>query len=319
MGASQSKVKSVTDIVQEATKDIVSTNTASCTAASSAQQSMIFRKIRAGAGCNVDFKNIGQKLKLEVNLNCVQNQSNSADLQTKFDAAIDEKIKSESEAGLGLSSSQIDARKKIKQSIKTNIKMSSVASCLASTFGKQEIVVEDITTADCVVPVEWDDKGRPTKYQKLSDGISIKDIQQDLVLKTTAKCVQDQMNAIKDVADLKLAVKTDLSSTAKGADIVKIIMALVALAVVCGIIYIVYTFGAPAAAMMKAATPPPGSAYSAPPSNYGAPPPNYGPPPGYGPPPPGYGPPPAYGYSQMNDLMSPPAVMNAAKAFARKR
>jgi hypothetical protein len=79
----------------------------------------------------------------------------------------------------------------------------------------------------------------------------------------------------------------------------KIIMALVALAVVCGIIYIVYTFGAPAAAMMKAATPPPGSAYSAPP--------------------PGYGPPPAYGYSQMNDLMSPPAVMNAAKAFARKR
>lgn len=310
MGASQSTVKSVTDIVQEATKDIVSTNSASCVASSSAQQSMTFRRIRAGLGCNVDVRNIGQKMKLEVNLNCVQNQANSADLQTKFDAAIDEKIKSESEAGLGLSNSAIEARKNIKQKIKTNIKMSSVASCLASTFGKQDIVVEDIQTADCVVPTT-DILGRPT-MMRIADGISIKDIQQDLVLKTTAKCVQDQMNAIKDVADLKLAVKTDLSSTAKGADIAKIIMAACALAVVCGIIYALYIFGKPAAAMMSAATPPPGSAYSPPPSNYSAPPPNYGPPPGYGPPP-------AYGYSQMNDLMPPSSVINAAKAFARKR
>lgn len=323
MGASQSTVKSVTDIVQEATKDIVSTNSASCTAASSAQQSMTFRRIRAGLGCNVDFKNIGQKLKLEVNLNCVQNQANSADLQTKFDAAIDEKIKSESEAGLGLSKSQIDARKNIKQKIKSNIKMSSVASCLASTFGKQEIVVEDIQTADCVVPT-IDIFGRP-QMVKIADGISIKDMQQDLVIKTTAKCVQDQMNTIKDVADLKVKVVSDLSSTAKGADIVKIIMAAAALALICAVIYGLYLFGKPAAAMMSAASPPPGSAYNAPPPNYGGPPPGYGPPPNYGAPPQGYGPPPnygappGYGYSQMNDLMPPSSVINAAKAFARKR
>ena len=251
MGASQSTVKSVTDIVQEATKDIVSENTASCTAASSAQQSMIFRRIRAGKGCNVDFKNIGQKLKLEVNLNCVQKQGNSADLQTKFDAAIDEKIKSESEAGLGLSKSEIENNKKIKQSIKTNIKISSVASCLASTFGKQEIVVEDIETSDCVVPMT-DIFGRP-QMVKIADGISIKDMQQDLVIKTTAKCVQDQMNAIKSVADVKLKVVSDMSSTAKGMDI----MPFVYLAIVIALLAFLFYFGKPLAAMLGAIAPSP--------------------------------------------------------------
>ena len=140
MGASQSTVKSVTDIVQEVARDIVSSNTASCTAAASAQQSMRFDGISGGAGCNINMSNMGQKMKLEVNLNCVQNQGNSADLDSKFNAAIDKKIKSESEAGMGFGNSGIDSTEKIKQSIKTNIKMSSVASCLASSFGKQEMI-----------------------------------------------------------------------------------------------------------------------------------------------------------------------------------
>ena len=275
MGASQSTVKSVTDIVQEVARDIVSSNTASCTAAASAQQSMRFDGISGGAGCNINMSNMGQKMKLEVNLNCVQNQGNSADLDSKFNAAIDKKIKSESEAGMGFGNSGIDSTEKIKQSIKTNIKMSSVASCLASSFGKQEIVVKDVKVADCVVPVQWDEKGRPTKYQRLSDGITIKDIQQDLVVKATAKCVQDQMNAIKDVADMKTSLKSDMSSTAKGTDI----MPFVYLAICLALLAFLFYFGKPLAAILGAVAPPPGSAYNVPPSS----------------------------------------VINAAKAFARKR
>ena len=225
MGGSQSKVKSVTDVVQEATKDIVMNNTATCTAASSLNQTMQIKGIKAGLGCDINISNLGQKAKLEVNLNCVQKQGNSAELQTKFDAAIDEKIKSESEAGLGLSNSEIDQMKKIKQKIKTNIKMSSVASCLASTFAKQDIVINDVSTGDCVIPTAFGVK-------RISDGISIKNIQQNAVIKTTAKCVQDQMNSLSDIADMKVAVVSDTSSSAKGIDVNQLIMLLIILACV---------------------------------------------------------------------------------------
>lgn len=216
MGASQSTVKSVTDIVQEATKDVVMANSAQCSASSGMSQTMRIRGLKAGRNCAIDISKMGQKLKLEVNLNCVQNQGNSADLQTKFESKLDEKIKNESEAGLGLSNATVEQKKAMSQKIKTNVKMSNVASCLASTFGKQEILIEDLETGDCPDPITLAIAN--LLGMNVKSGITVKDIQQDAVVKTTAKCVQDQLNKLGDVNSMVSDVKSDTSSSAKGMD-----------------------------------------------------------------------------------------------------
>lgn len=238
MGASQSTVKSVTDIVQEATRDVVMANSAQCSASSGMSQTMRIKGLKAGKNCMIDISKMGQKLKLEVNLNCVQNQGNSAELQNKFESSLDEKIKNESQAGLGLSNATVDQKKNVAQKIKTNVKMSNVASCLASTFGKQEILIEDLEVGDCPDPITL--AVANILGMNIRSGISIKDIQQDAVVKTTAKCVQDQLNKLGDVNSMVSSVVSDTSSSSKGMDPMAlfggIAILLVALAVLAGIV-----------------------------------------------------------------------------------
>jgi len=227
MGASSSKVKSVTDVVQEAATDIVSSNTASCGVAVGNNQSMKITGIKTGDNCSINIGGLQQKAKLEVSLKCVQTQGTSGDLQQKFDSAIDEKIKVESETGLGLSAAEVDQRKRIRQKIKKNISMANVASCLGSTFNKQDIEIKDVSTGNCPTVAEQ----AIAKLFGITFGISIKDIQQKAVIKTTVDCVQNQLNALKDDIDFKSTVKSDTSATAKGIDPMIIVYILGALAV----------------------------------------------------------------------------------------
>lgn len=259
MGASTSKVKSVTEVVQEATTDIISNNVASCNVAAQSNQMMKISGIKAGRNCNVNISNLQQKSQMQVSLKCVQTQGNDLSLQQKFDAAIDEKIKADSETGLGYSAAEVDQTKKLKQAIKKNIKMSSVASCMAGASMNNSLEVKDVETGDCPSAIEQ----VILKLAGIDSGINIKKIQQNAVVKLSADCVQSQLNALKDVIDVKATVVSDTSATAKGIDPMIIVYILGALAV-CALVAVYVK--------KKMMEPPPIPSFSAPPPMMSPPP-----------------------------------------------
>ena len=252
MGASNSTVKSVTDVVQEATKDVLSENSSSCSAGGSVAQTMKFKGLKAGNNCNIDLSGISQKAKLEVNLKCIQTQSNGVDLQTSFDSKIKEKIDNSSQAGIGLANASTDTKTKVKQAIKETIKMSSVASCMATAFNKQDLEVSDIQLGDCPNPYlgalvavmigiiiglglgvafDWDKKkttglalgmgavaGTIVGFVSKPPGLTIKDIQQEAVTKVAADCMQGQMNDLASKVQAISGIDKDTTSSAKGMD-----------------------------------------------------------------------------------------------------
>lgn len=263
MGASTSKVKSVTDVVQEATTEIVSDNVASCNVAAQSNQMMKISGIKAGNNCNVNISNLQQKSEMQVSLKCVQTQGNDLSLQQKFDAAIDEKIKTESQTGVGYSAAEVDQRKKLKQAIKKNIKMSSVASCMAGASVNNSLEVKDVQTGDCPSAIEQ----VILKIFGIDSGINIKKMQQKAVVKLSADCVQDQLNKLKDVIDITATVKSDTSATAKGIDPMIFVYIAIALAIL-GLVAVYVK--------KKMMEPPPIPSFSAPPPPMMSPPPMMG-------------------------------------------
>lgn len=219
MGASQSQIKSATEIVKQVSTEVMKSSSAKCAANTAVSQNISFSNIKLGKGCQLDISDITQKADVAVNLDCKQVQESMTDIQNNFNTAIDNKFKADAEAGVGLANASIDIRNKIKETIKTKIDLKQLAECVTDLKAKQNFEV-GFTMGDCAPP--------PNNIIKISN------INQTLFAQNTAKCVQEQFDKYSQTNTSGTEVSNEGETSAKGMDmttfIVSILLGLFALA-----------------------------------------------------------------------------------------
>jgi hypothetical protein len=221
MGASQSQIKSATEIVKEVSTEVMKSSSAKCAANTAVSQNISLRNIELGKGCAMEIENINQKADVAVNLDCKQVQESMTDIQNNFNTAIDNKFKADAEAGVGIANASIDIRNKIKETIKTKINLKQLAECVTDLKASQNFDI-GFKMGDCAPP--------PNNKVKISN------INQTLFAQNTAKCVQEQFDKYSQTNTSGTEISNEGETSAKGMDmgalIIYIIIGLIALAVV---------------------------------------------------------------------------------------
>lgn len=204
MGATVSKTKSVTDIIQEATNEVMQQSAANCSASSSARQLIDIENLSVGKNCSINISDISQTAVVKVNFDCLQDQKNITKTQTDFDSKITEKLEAESKGGLGISAAVVESKKKLVQQIASRVKMSNVASCMSRLNQEQELRIRKLTTGDC---------------EPGNTAINISNIAQRIFSDNTTKCVQEQLNNLGSEVTSALSTDTIASAIASGMDL----------------------------------------------------------------------------------------------------
>lgn len=212
MGATVSKTKSVTDIIQEATNEVMQQSAANCSASSTATQLIDIENLSVGKNCSINISDISQTAVVKVNFNCLQDQKNITKTQTDFDSKITEKLEAESKGGLGISASVVEAKKNLTQQIASRVKMSDIATCMSKLSQDQELRIKKLTTGDC---------------EPGSTAINISNIAQRIFADNTTKCVQEQFNNLGSEVTSALKSDTMALAIASGMDLSGLFMWLI--------------------------------------------------------------------------------------------
>lgn len=199
MGASQSQIKSATEITKEVSSDIMKSSSAKCAANTAVSQNLSIRNVVLGKNCIMDISNINQKADVAINLDCKQVQDSMTDIKSKFNSAIDNKFKADAEAGVGLANASIEIRNKIKDTIKTKFDLKQLAECITDLKASQNIDI-GFKMGDCDPPAK----------------VSISNINQTLFAQNNAKCVQEQLDKMIEENKSEIQVSNEGETSSKG-------------------------------------------------------------------------------------------------------
>jgi hypothetical protein len=224
MGATVSKSKSITDIIQEATSEVMQESAANCSASSTARQLIDIENLSVGKNCSINISDISQTAVAKVNFNCLQDQKNITKTQTDFDSKIKEKLEAESKGGIGVSAAIVEAKKKLTQLTASRVKMSDIANCMSKLSQDQELKIKKLMTGDC---------------EPGSTAINISNIAQKIFADNTTKCVQEQLGKLGTEVTAALSSDTIVSAVASGMDFSGLFMWLLP---ICFIIFIALRF-----------------------------------------------------------------------------
>src|SRR4029078_9321650 len=133
MGAAQSSSVTKTNLVNRAVSDVMMDSSSNCSANQGATQEITVKDISA-TGCKVSFNDISQDMNLTQNFSCMQEASNTADLNNKFATALDNQVTATLK-GIPtalISNATTTAIADVKNEIKTNINIKSLADCVAT-------------------------------------------------------------------------------------------------------------------------------------------------------------------------------------------
>ncbi|NDG30555.1 hypothetical protein EB118_10860 [bacterium] len=231
MGAQQSTSRSEQNITNKAITETLMTSSTNCGSKSSQVQTMLFKDIKA-IGCNVDFSNISQDAKVEVDLTCAQDNQNSAKLMQDFSNNLKSEVESKTKGfAVGYQSSQSDNISNITNEIVTKTNMTNIANCVAQNMQQQT----------------QEYGGWRFVCQDPKQVISIKNISQNLVGKVAGECFQKNSNASDVSQKLDNTLTSSTKATTEGLsldfglgemfkNIIGIIIAVVVLSVVVSLL-----------------------------------------------------------------------------------
>lgn len=163
---------------------------------------------------NFRLSGISQTADNSLDLTCIQTDISNQEIQNK----IEESLKQQAEAAvsgqnIGLQTSLTNNTLRAIKNVVTTIDISQVKNCIASSSQKQSIVVGDV-----------------------SKDVYVDNIQQNLIAKSIAQCIQNNANTTSAVNDLKTTIDQSAKSTAVGflnAQTLIIIAIIVFLLVIC--------------------------------------------------------------------------------------
>lgn len=202
MGASQTKSTSIVDITKKITTEVISKNASECGAKNNNKQEMSFSNIKT-KGCQVDFSNFGQTIKVSQDFSCSQTNENKNKLQNELTDKLKNEVLAES-SGLtvGLSNTETKAITKMATDISNKIDITNISKCVAETLNSQKMKFEKIEV-DCT--------DNPPDQKKLS----FNNLQQEIISTQVAKCIQgnsaatDAINKLQTDVDNKAKAKSE--------------------------------------------------------------------------------------------------------------
>ena len=229
MGAQQSISTSVNKVLNESISNTMISNVSNSAQNNAASNSISFDNITAGPGCNLDFSNISQKLIQIPNFSSMSSNSNSQDLQTKFNTALDQKVDSAVSglAGGVYTASVSKAISDTKNIVKNNTNISNLATCVQDNIAKNTANFAHIvtncpgycaSTVGCPKDNVCDFSLCTTKFDNIT---------QDLTQKAVASCVSQNTTVSKAMTDLTNTITQATSSKNTGIDPMGSIMTLV--------------------------------------------------------------------------------------------
>jgi hypothetical protein len=204
-GKSESKVE--TNIVNDAVTNVMMSSSQQCAATNSTSQTIKLGKIKAGKNCIARITGVSNDATVKQDFSCMQNNSQNADLMQKISNAIDAKTEA-AVKGLAVGSASATTLTNAKNTIRNNINISNLSSCMANNLAKQKIETEGMEVGDCCDPGPYCTTADRTISQ---DNISNK-----LVSAQVAKCLQGNEQVARAATEIDNVVKASASSKNEG-------------------------------------------------------------------------------------------------------
>ena len=203
MGAQFSKAQTETNIVNKSVTNVIMKSSQNCSANITSNQELTFSDIKT-RGCNVNFNDISQEADISQNFSCAQESSQSADLQSKLKTELDAQTAAVTKGfTVGMNSSESKTLTNLKNSVVANIDVSSIANCVANIIASQKLEFGKLDI-DC--------RGANDK------SLNFKNIKQKITMTQVSKCIQNNPQASKAVADFENKLKISTSAKTEGID-----------------------------------------------------------------------------------------------------
>lgn len=195
MGNQQSISTTISDTINKTATNIINENSTSCTQNTNLIQQISFSNINAGA-CGIKIDGLSQDAVQGVNLACIINATNGADIQASFKAALQQQADSKVSGLSGALNSQSisESVSKIVNDVSSNVNMKNLASLLQTTLTTQKIELSNLS-------------GCP---------IEIKDIRQNAVQTAISKINSSNENLNKIISEASVEISQIASSTNTG-------------------------------------------------------------------------------------------------------
>lgn len=201
MGASQSKSKSTNVIINDIVTDIIMQSSQNCTSSNNNVQNMSISDLDLD-NCDFNISDISQTANVNTVFVCNQSVQNTTELanqlSTKLDNELEAKIKG---LNIGLNNVETETINILKNSIKTNVDISNISSCISNQTNIQDFNIKKIKL-NC----------RGKKF-------NINNINQLIVSSLVANCIQNNSNVTQAANELDTIIKNKQSSSLEGFDL----------------------------------------------------------------------------------------------------
>ena len=147
MGNQQSTTSTITNVVNDSLTNVLMDSSQTCGQNNTAIQNMNFSNIHPGAGCNLDFSGISQTSIQTPNFTCSTNSNNDSQLAAQFATQLQQQSSAAISGIPGAINNQAvsNAVTNVQNTIKNNIHVSQVASCVQNNLAQQTQNFTNIT------------------------------------------------------------------------------------------------------------------------------------------------------------------------------
>ena len=216
MGGNESRIKAVSDTVNEAINETMISNNQQCSQTNSNVQNMEFKNIDASkTGCTPNFSKIAQKSVQIPNMKCISDNTSIQDFNDTFMQKLNEKLSSSTEGALTSNSSYVDSAKNLSNKLANSMKVTNTVECMQRNISSQNFVIKNIksgcpaccNTGSCGFLFDNSDKLCKINFNK---------IVQASVQKAMFECSQESKALNKLKKELVNDIKSDMDTKAVG-------------------------------------------------------------------------------------------------------
>lgn len=187
--------KSVNELVNNVTTNVLQENAQNCGASTGVDQMIKISDLNAGGDINIS--NITQASDVKFNFSCMQEASNQANIETQLANAVRSEL-DQMTSGYQFQPSDQEQINTTKNNIATNLTSRNLAECTSRMFSNQETIINRLNARG---------------------NININNIAQTAILDVASTCNQSNKNLQNAITKLETEISAKGKQEAKGVDV----------------------------------------------------------------------------------------------------
>lgn len=187
--------RSVNELVNTVTTNVIQENAQNCGASTGVDQMIKISDLNAGGDINIS--NITQDSNVKFNFSCMQEASNQANLETQLANSVRSEL-DQLTSGYQFQPSEQEQINTTKNNITTNLTSRNLAECTSRMFSNQETIINNLNA---------------------KRNININNIAQTAILDVASTCNQSNQNLQNAITSLETEISAKGKQEAKGVDI----------------------------------------------------------------------------------------------------